>query len=221
MLRRDILKGAGGLLGFAPMRSSKSLALTPSQKLPIYLAVEGDSISAAAHSYSVLYGEQAPHVFRYGWATSGNNLVNLEERASTVDSTIDTRKYAKHILSVLLAVDLISPAYSNYGNDRAKYLAAVAEYLDARRTAGWKVLLVTTLPETRPGFNAERNLCNAVLRSWSGIHCDFLCDFAADKVMGPDIAAANTLLYYDGIHPTDLGHEKLMTVFKTALELIV
>ena len=97
------------------------------------------------------------------------------------------------------------------------YLTDLAAYLDARRAAGWKVVLCTVPPGTASGFNAARNLANTTLRTWVGVHADALCDFAADPTMGPDAAASDTSLYGDGEHPTAAGQAILEPIYRAAI----
>ena len=92
------------------------------------------------------------------------------------------------------------------------------ELAQAFRRFGSDVQLVQRaerlLPRDDPAnYNTERNLCNAEMATWLGVHCDYYCDFAADPVMGPDAAQANTALYYDHTHTAAAGAVNLAVLF--------
>jgi len=46
------------------------------------------------------------------------------------------------------------------------------------------------------------------------------CDFAADPQMGPDSAALNPRLYYDGTHPTAAGQIRLEPIIRPILNAV-
>jgi hypothetical protein len=107
----------------------------------------------------------------------------------------------------------------------ASYLTDLASYLDARRAAGWHVILCTVLPQTSSVFNTARVTVNPELRLWTtngstvpGKHADRICDFAADPTIGDDADGANTTYYGDGIHPTAAGHAIMRKIFQPVLD---
>lgn len=106
-----------------------------------------------------------------------------------------------------------------FGDSAATAVSRLEAYCDARRAAGWKVVVCTLTPDTQDaGGNTFRNAVNALIYAWSpGAHADAIADFAADPTMGPDAAANDTTLYSDGIHPTLYGHSILANVAAKAI----
>lgn len=192
----------------------------------VYVA-EGDSISSDAFyqggfgipsTYARLYALTKPTLLYYNLAVSGNELLQLINRSPLPETY---KGNGKNVLSVLIGHNDIANNYPDNGSSRANFLAALAGYLDARRAAGLKVVLCTQLPSTVVGFNTERNACNAVMSTWSGLHCDAICDFGADPTMGPDAAAADLSLYIDGIHPTALGQANMKAIITPTLDALL
>jgi hypothetical protein len=111
------------------------------------LAFEGDSITGGFnYSWPYLYGPNAsPSMFGANYAVSGSTIADMVARAATVDGVIPPNKGSrKFILSVLIgANDLATLGTSTW-------LTNLAAYLDARRAAGWIVVICTVLPRTIP-----------------------------------------------------------------------
>jgi hypothetical protein len=142
----------------------------------------------------------------------------MQARAASVDSLYIPG--AQNILSVLIGANDLG------GETTSFFLTNLASYLDARRTAGWYVILCTiTSHSGGDPFNSNRAIVNPELRLWtvsgsivSGQHCDRICDFAADPIMGPDGASANTTYFADGIHPTGAGQARLRDIMWPVLD---
>lgn len=219
MLRREFLSVAA--LASIFLRSA-SAGLHFHGSINSVFVAEGDSISSdtfmqsvsGSSSYAGLYAQSRAGLIYHDPATSGNTLFNLQTRSPLPEGYAGL---GKNVLSVLIGHNDITNSYP-IGGSRAGFLAALATYLDARRTAGMKVVICTLLPSTIVGFNTERNACNAVISGWVGSHCDALCDFGADATMGPDAAASNTSLYVDGTHPTAVGCTNLENIIGPILD---
>lgn len=182
---------------------------------------EGDSITIDTNAYVKKFGANATiNVIGGTRAVIGDVVANLVSRAASVDSCIpETTGGKKFVLSILVGANDLTGATTT-----TTFLTNLAAYCDARRAAGWTVILCTILPNTNSGFNAKRNVANTEIRLWTtggstipGIHADYICDFAADATMGPDAAASDNSLYGDGIHPTNLGHTYLEAVIRPVL----
>jgi peptidoglycan hydrolase-like protein with peptidoglycan-binding domain/lysophospholipase L1-like esterase len=187
------------------------------------LVAEGDSITAAFNAYPYVFGPNAnPALYGVNYAVSGSTISSLNTRASAVDAVIPPSPSSRtFILSVLIGANGLSTDYSGPGGTGVSgWLADLATYLDARRAAGWKVVLCTVLPRTTPDFNAARNTANATIATWGGVHADAICDFAADPTMGTDAAASNTTYYSDGTHPTATGQTVLEPIYRAAVNSI-
>lgn len=183
------------------------------------VAAEGDSITANASSYADQFAPNAsPVMYGNKRAIGGSTSADMIARATALDAILPTvRTGRKFILSVLIGAN---DGLTGGGFNQATWLANLAAYLDARRTAGWLVCLCTITPRADAGFatfNTNRNALNIVLRTWVGTHCDAIADFAANATMGPDAAAANASLYGDGLHPTTTGHGHLEGVYRAAI----
>jgi hypothetical protein len=109
--------------------------------------------------------------------------------------------------------------YANSGGSRESCLSILASYLDERRAAGMKVVLCSSLPRASQAFNKERSICNTVMSSWIGKHCDAYCDFSAHSI-GADQAANDRRYYFDGTHPTEFGQRMLASIIGPTLDSI-
>jgi hypothetical protein len=176
---------------------------------------EGDSITAwGADGYAdrtSVNMSPLPDVYN-NLAVGGSLLSTMSARAAATDAKI--LSHARNVLSVFIG--------TNDDDPDTTFLTNLAAYCDARRAAGWYVILMTLLPNIAGLTN--RAIANPEIRLWAtsgsivpGKHIDAYCDFAADSIMGPDGARSNTT-YYDGagVHPTDFslgspnGHERLL-----------
>lgn len=184
-----------------------SIAATSAARV---LVAEGDSITGSGSplSYVYLFGPNAsPTLYGVNYATSGADLSTLVARAAAIDGILPPNKTGrKFILSVLI------------GANGIPLDADLIAYLDARRAAGWLVVLGTITPKNGDGaFNTARATKNTTYRTWVGTHADAIADFAADATMGPDSAAADTTYYSDGLHPTAAGQAILETIYRAAV----
>ena len=203
--------------------SSNGLTMAPAR----VLVQEGDSITAATsgpQSYSYRYGaNQSPKVVGKNVSVGGSGVAALVARAAEkVDSVIPPNKSTrKFILSVFVGTNDVLTLGVN------TYLANLASYCDARRSAGWTVVLCTLLPRNQTDFEAARIAANAEIRLWttsgsivSGMHADYICDFGAETTMGDSSNVTNATYYSDGLHPTDAGHILLESVYRAVLNAV-
>ncbi|MCK1641922.1 SGNH/GDSL hydrolase family protein [Bradyrhizobium sp. 157] len=147
-------------------------------------------------------------------AVSGGAMGELNGRAAAVDALLQSGE--ANILSIFIG------ANTDAG---ATFLTQLAAYCDARRSAGWHVLLGTLLPRINSTFNTNRAVANPEIRSWitngsivAGKHAGGIFDFAADPVIGPDAAASNTTYFSDGLHPTLTAQVRMRNVFWPVLD---
>jgi len=189
-----------------------------------FYAAEGDSITFGTNvpqgsSYPCLYGANAsPSVYGVVSGISGSTLATMSARGAALDAQLPTVKTGMtFLLSVLIGRNDIS----GYSGGATQYAIDLATYCDARRAAGWKVVLCTVLPSTAAGVNTQRAILNPILVGWgAGLHYDALCDFAADATMGTDAAGANTSLYGDGTHPTAAGQINLEAIIRPVINAL-
>lgn len=146
-------------------------------------------------------------------ALSGTGIQELIDEAAITDALLQPGQ--ANILSVFIGAN---------NHPDTTFLSALAGYCDARRAAGWHVLLGTLLPQIiNPGFLAARATANPEIRLWTtngsivpGKHADRIFDFAADPLIGSD--ASNNTAYIDTIHPTVLGQARMRDIFRPVLD---
>jgi lysophospholipase L1-like esterase len=184
----------------------------------VYIA-EGDSITTAENgsaTYPMLYEKKAsPPVKLFDIARNSQDSSSWRSRNPMPEAY---RRNGRNFMSLLPGND-INGKYGNAGGSRESYLEILAQYLDERRAAGIKIVLCATLPRAQPDFNIERAICNRVMSSWVGRHCDYYCDFA-NSAMGYDRAAFNPRLYVDGTHPTAFGQSLLEETIRPILNAV-
>lgn len=212
------------LTRFAPVLFNGGQSLT-AQGQTLYVA-EGDSITSgqlntANNSYAKLWKNEFPGRINFvNQAVSGSRIADLEARAAATDALLtSTAEWSSSkVLSVFVGTNelyTITPA--------ATFLASLAAYCDARRAAGWKVLVGTILPRgdyITAEWNAWKATVNAGILTWVGVHCDALMDFASSPLMGNFSDTADASKYIDGLHPTDLGQTYLYSVVRSALNAL-
>lgn len=159
---------------------------------------DGDSITAAGApnlAYPWLFAQNTP-IPCNGWnfAVAGNGISQVAGRAAQVDAIKLLSSASRHILSVDIGTnDLIASPNNTNG-----LLTPLISYLDARRAAGWKVVIHTLLQrndavDLGAQFKIDRDTVNAAIRTWVGVHCDAICDVAADATIGTDSAPNMTV----------------------------
>lgn len=209
------------------IRQRLSIAGVSLMPHPYVWAAEGDSITAqpdpAAGSTTGWAGAVGTALKTQGvlgkrWAVGGSTMDSLLARASTVDRMYPEPTPDAGARPAVLTVLIGRNDLLGYSSAQA-YADALDAYVQARRAVGWRVVVCTVLPSTVGGFNVKRNALNTILRTWPGLgKCEGICDFGANATMGPDAAAANTSLYYDGTHPTAAGHAALVSQAQAAVE---
>lgn len=183
---------------------------------------EGDSLTSSItdqttlQTWPNLFGANAsPFAYVFVRAMSGSKLVDLNTRAASLDAIIPANKSGrKFILTVWIGANDAS-----YVGGSSQYITDLAAYLDARRAAGWLVVVATLTPQTTGGFNTFRNAVNTGINAWSaGQHYDAKADLAANGTIGGDAAASNATYYNaDGIHLIAAGQAIAETIFRAAI----
>jgi lysophospholipase L1-like esterase len=166
--------------------------------LDAFVVFEGDSMSIPVDtSYATL---NMRTVLKQGrvFATSGAVTSDWVARAAQVDALYKASR-RRNILSVFGANDLIN------GFTPAQYVARLKSYCLARKATGWTVILMTVLPRTFAGFNADRNTANALILADNSFY-DYLVRLDLDATIGQDANASNATYYPDGTHPSPAGH---------------
>lgn len=211
----------GRALSDAEIRTAYStLAAQTTTDTPRTIAFEGTSITSGTGGTSVgfIIGPNLSPV-GYGavYGTGGATLSTLSARAATLDAIITGAPTQKFILSLEVGANDLG------SNNAAAFTTALATYCDARRTAGWKVVLHTILARLDAGdggiqFNLDRATANATISTWVGTHGDALADWASNATMGTDTAPNNSTYFNsDKIHPKSAGYVLLEPYDRTAI----
>lgn len=196
----------------------------PDRRLVI---LEGDSIQAQ-QTNRVGY-DMSTAGFGWNYATAGaviepNAGNSLDERAATVDAILSAAPSGTTgILTVTIGANDLASAAST-----AAWLEDLADYCDARRSAGWKVVVCTVLPQDgATTHNSRRATANSTITgSWVGVHCDAVADYAGDATMGGDDSYTNfPARWADGVHPstgigTGSGHDILSPILAAAIDSV-
>lgn len=183
--------------------------------LPRIYCAEGDSITAAPQSYVVQFGPNAnAGTTIQNLAVGGSTLGTMTARQGAVDALLPAPRVGRFVCSVLIGANDLGASTA------AAYAADLATYCDARRAAGWQVVVCTVLPSNawaasigNAAFEAIRQGLNTIVRTWVGTHCSAVADFDTTPVGAP--GAQNNLTYYgDGLHPTPAAHTILEPVIR-------
>lgn len=106
--------------------------------------------------------------------------------------------------------------------------AAYKTMLQDARTAGFDKIVACTIiartgniTSTPAEFETAKELYNDEVRSWTGDGTyDGLADFAADVSMGDPASCADTDLFLDTVHPTDVGATRLAVIFAATMDAL-
>jgi lysophospholipase L1-like esterase len=208
--------------------SATSAAIGPVTDVPVApvfattrnFVSEGDSLTSSGANWALkgAFASLPGFQIKANVAVAGATLNDIVARAAATDARIVPG--ALNVLSLLIGANSLgdTTAYPTVNN----YLTALAAYCDARRTAGWYVLLVTMLPLGAGSgvntHNTRRAVANPELKLWtttgsivSGKHADQIFDLAADPVMGPDNSHQASPTYWSGdfVHPSQLGYDRM------------
>ena len=99
------------------------------------------------------------------------------------------------------------------------YNSLTVPYVSSAKAAGFYVVLVTVLPRSlnwSPAQEVQRLAYNNLVRQ-NAAGADAIDDWAADPVIGDGIDTVNSLYYADGLHPTELGQQRLAVIDAAAL----
>lgn len=154
---------------------------------------------------------------RNGWATP--DLTS--KAANDIDLLYEASLGSKNILVFWEGTNDL-----NNGKTAAQAYANIKAYCQARKAAGWVVIVCTILPRTN-SLNANHEASrlevnesirtNAVSEGWA----DQVVDIGADPLIGLTGSASNIFYYSDGLHLTSEGHSVSKTYLSSALmELI-
>lgn len=156
----------------------------------------------------------------YNFGVGGQSTPQMTADAPTQIDVLFDRHRAKNIVVAWEGSNDIF-----FGNSAAGAYSNLVAYCNARRAAGFSVIVVTVLPRSgtaTPGsFEADRQTLNTLIRdNWRSFAAG-LADVAADGRIG-DAGDENDTVYYkaDLVHLTNRGAGVVAQIVADAIELI-
>jgi lysophospholipase L1-like esterase len=189
----------------------------------------GDSITAGNHvpagqdiptKVAASYSAIAAHYQNLGIGSTYANEDGSHTdggQGVTADGLFDGTKQVNIAVIFFGANDVADAA------TRLNFTTAFKTYCLARRSAGFKILIVSTLPNTAitsNGFESTRLSANTTNLS-DGTFWDYFANVAADPIMGLQATNSNATYYSDGVHPTPTGNDLLVPWFVDALKVLI
>jgi len=163
---------------------------------------------------------QIPSLWRgYNFGASGQTI---EQMAADAATQIDPLYNAAASKNVLVAWEGTN-ALQTLQNPTTVYNDTVS-YCQARRAAGWQVVIATILPRTAAGtyanFEADRQTVNTNIRTNYAAFADALADVGNDATIGVTGASNNVTYYSDKTHLTTAGYAIVATYMKNAVNAL-
>lgn len=157
---------------------------------------------------------------------SGTRFHNMSVGGATTQSV--TTLYPISYTAIIAAhpsVVVINLGTNNVsaGDSASTIFSGLGDLCDLVHADGGKVIICTLLPSnayTSPKLAQLAALNTQIRADWATI-ADGMIDYAADPTMGAPTAPADTTLYIDGIHPTELGESYTVPATETALLALI
>lgn len=164
------------------------------------------------------------------YAVSGQTAAQMQaDAASQIDVILSHANNRITLIAWSGTNDLYFGASATTTYDRIK------AYAQARKAAGWRVILLSVLPRTNSGtpagFETDRQAVNASLRAdfptgtaYSSVltgasYADYLVDVGNDATIGQAGQTTNTTYYLDLVHLTNAGYAIVAAYVKNAISL--
>lgn len=188
------------------------------------LICDGDSLTWRSPT-NLTYPQQLlsglvdrPIMFNFGVAGQGVN--NMASDAATQIDPVATTAAVR----VLVAWGGTNDLGPTGGGSLSGLETAITNYCNARRAAGFKVVVVTLLPRgdgTPATQETARAAYNVWLRANYTTFADGLADVGADPTIGAAGAYSNTTYYDpDTVHLTDAGYGIVASIVRPAIGLL-
>jgi lysophospholipase L1-like esterase len=180
------------------------------------LVCDGDSITqqpgvGSVNSYCTLLS------IGYTYA----NTINLGVSGYTLQSELYAAQYVDTILNPWAGRNtvVVFLGTNDIGNstDPTVLEGYLAAYCQARKKAGWQVVVVTLLNRSS---DANRLIFNSLVRAHWRTYADALADAGSNALLGCTGCSANTTYFQDGTHPTQAGQNILGTIVSAAINSI-
>lgn len=199
----------------------------PSTTIPLFV-FDGDSLTAGNGStgglnYPAQTQTQLGITGTYqNFGVGGQTVASMNSDAVTqIDQEYSSSRTTNIISSWGGVNDL---AASGYVDAPTTYNRIVA-YAQARRSAGFKVIVSTILPQSATGpvdYETSRQTVNNLVRSNWTTFADGISDIASDSVVGQAGAELNSTYYQsDKIHMTNVGYGIAASYVTAAIKQIM
>lgn len=161
-------------------------------------------------------------------AKSGSSI-NSSGAPGTYNTSIYLRRTAidnallypanNHILCVAAGTNDMN------SGDSTTFLTNLKNYCQARKNAGWKVIVGTCLPSSYASgtFNSKRAVANAEIKNLAniGIYWDAVADQGGDATYAKDGDELNAAYYPDTVHPNNTVCAGIKQYWSDAINLLV
>lgn len=209
--------------------SAKDLTLSPiifdaatlSEDFNALIVFDGNSMTAGAYSsypattVSALVGTWTAHNF----GVSGQTTIEMiADAAAQIDSLYDPDMLKNVVVFWEVTNDL------KLGATRADAQARMVQYCQARKAAGWSVVVLTILPRTQVGlpetFEDDRIAINSYILANYASFADAVADVASDSRIGDYGDSNDTTYFYDGVHMTTAGYNIVAGIAATTINAL-
>lgn len=213
----------GTLTGLALALALGCVAASPADAPRDLVVLDGDSITQGhglygSATYAAGLAMLATGADVENAAISGKSCAQL---ATTAPTRVDVRLRAGAANTLVIWCGTNDIAVGGATADAAFY--ALHDYTQARRAAGWRVVVVTMLPRAAsppwPAITeAQRGAFNMAVRATWSRWADGLADVAADPRIGAAGRTADPVYYMDAAHPTAVGAQIVAGIVAGALD---
>lgn len=205
------------------LRGGAAVAVTSPRGQTLFV-YEGDSISRGGGTSITKHYNKFDHSTRFPGrmivtekGVDGSTLDTVEGRAAAVDALLANVPWRTAAI-LTCNVGTNDSGSGSYSGNSSAFLTAYANYCDARRAAGWKVVIYSVTPSgLRATPDAWRTTLNATTRTWVGTHCDAYADLDTEATMGLWATTQNATYYPDTVHISQAGYDLLYALTKPAV----
>jgi len=190
------------------------------------LAFDGNSLtSGTGSSGGQTYPKQTYDLLGIPWAyvNYGVPSQTTTDMASDAATQIDTTINTNFNKNILVAWEITNDLY--FGANATTAYNNFVSYCQARKAAGWKVIVLTVLPRSNVGtpgdFEASRSTVNTSIRSNWSTFASALADVAADSRIGDANDELDTTYYPDKVHLNNDGYAIVAGIVKNAIDSLL
>jgi lysophospholipase L1-like esterase len=149
----------------------------------------------------------------HNFGIDGYPMMSFTDAGQQADNWLSPKGQSNVIVLWACTNDLVI-----YSRTVTQCLTDMAGYAQARRRAGWKVVVVSMLD--RSGMDSAVATFNTGLRAAWPTFADGLADVAANPLLGAAGASTNTTYFSDGTHPTNAGQALYLPIINAAVNRV-